>query len=109
MGILAHTVQNGAFVIVGGVIRKQRIRVAVQCMACIALHHDARLAGKAELRHYGVQIRRIDKGTGHQQHFAAVFQIGLQLRDLVHKTVGGKIRSRRIDDQQPAVLWDGAC
>ena len=78
-------------------------------MAGIALHHDARLAGKAELRHYGVQIRRIDKGTGHQQHFAAVFQIGLQLRDLVHKAVGCKIRSGRIDDQQLAVLRDGAC
>lgn len=66
MGILAHTVQNGAFVIVGGVIRKQRIRVAVQCMAGIALHHDARLTGKART----APLRRPDSAY-RQRHWSS--------------------------------------
>ena len=93
MGALIHAVQRGAFV-GGRVVREQRVRVAVQRVARIALHHKARLTRKAELCHHCIQIGRFGITAGGQQHLAAVFQIGLQLRDLIHKAVSCKIRKR---------------
>ena len=107
MGALIHAVQRGAFV-GGRVVREQRVRVAVQRVARIALHHKARLTCKAELCHHCIQIGRFGIAAGGQQHLSAVFQIGLQLRDLIHKAVSCKIRSGVADDEQITVLRDGA-
>ena len=64
-----------------------------------------KLTAAAESHAY---YRRFGIAAGGQQHLAAVFQIGLQLRDLIHKAVSCKIRSGVADDEQITVLRDGA-
>ena len=76
-------------------------------MVCITFHHKARFTGQAELRHHRIQIGRLIVSAGGEQHFAAIFQIGLQLAQLVCKAIGRKVRCRVIDDEQFTIIRDG--
>ena len=109
MGAGIHAVQRGAL---GrrAVVRQQRPCRVIQCLAAVALHHHAPCAGKAELRQHGVQLRGLGVDATGQQQLAARRQIILQLADLIHKAVPcGKIGGGCVDDEQIAVLRDGAC
>ena len=77
MGVLVHAVQGRAL-LRGAVIREQGVRVAVQRMAGVTFHHDARLPRQAELCHQGVQIGGLVVDVGGQQHLAALIQVVLQ-------------------------------
>ena len=106
MGVLVHAVQGRAL-LRGAVIREQGVRVAVQRMAGVTFHHDARLPRQAELCHQGVQIGGLVVDVGGQQHLAALVQVVLQHGRLVHQSViRRKIRRGCVDDQQAAVLRD---